>query len=107
LVSAALRFLENHNWKFSLTELSEAHSFKDSDESVFSTLALKEISSLIQSLPLGYKLVFNLYAIEGYSHKEIAEKLNVSVNTSKSQLFKARKLLKQLIESQLKISRYE
>lgn len=50
---------------------------------------------LVQALPVGYRTVFNLYAIEGYKHDEIAEMLDISVGTSKSQLSKARKLLKE------------
>ena len=57
-------------------------------------LEVKDILGTIQQLPLGYRMVFNLYAIEGYSHKEIAEKLGVSENTSKTQLLKARKSLR-------------
>ena len=54
---------------------------------------------LLQELPVGYKTVFNLFAIEGYSHKEIAEMLRISESTSRSQLTKARKLLqRKLIE---------
>jgi len=49
---------------------------------------------LIQALPVGYRTVFNLYAIEGYQHDEIATMLEISVGTSKSQLSKARKMLK-------------
>ena len=48
-------------------------------------------------MPEGYKLVFNLYAIEGFKHKEIAEKLNIKEGTSKSQLANARKLLQSQI----------
>ena len=50
--------------------------------------------SLIQSLPQGYRMVFNMYVLEEYSHKEIAEILNISENTSKTQLMKARRLLR-------------
>jgi RNA polymerase sigma-70 factor (ECF subfamily) len=57
----------------------------------------EDIQRLIDNLPEGYKMVFVMYAIEGYKHHEIAERLNISVGTSKSQLFKARKLLKQQI----------
>ena len=57
----------------------------------------QEILSLIDALPIGYKTVFNLYAIEGYPHKEIAELLGISEGTSKSQLSKARNLLQQRI----------
>jgi len=49
----------------------------------------------VQELPEGYKMVLNMYVFDGFSHKEIAEELNISVNTSKTQLLKARKKLKQ------------
>ncbi|MBI4647303.1 MAG: sigma-70 region 4 domain-containing protein, partial [Bacteroidia bacterium] len=49
--------------------------------------------NMVQSLPEGYRMVFNLYVIEGYKHNEIAEMLKISENTSKSQLAKARKSL--------------
>jgi RNA polymerase sigma-70 factor (ECF subfamily) len=60
-----------------------------------------ELLQMIQSLPPGYRIVFNLYALEGYPHNEIAEMLNISVSTSKTQLFKARNTLKKRIESLL------
>ncbi len=60
---------------------------------VFSLLNEEELLNLIASLPEGYKLVFNLYAIEGYSHKEIGELLNIEESTSRSQLAKARRIL--------------
>lgn len=55
-----------------------------------------EILELIQELPVGYRTVFNLYVIEGYKHREIAEKLGISINTSKSQLILAKKKLRHL-----------
>jgi RNA polymerase sigma-70 factor (ECF subfamily) len=54
---------------------------------------------LIQSLPLGYRTVFNLFAIEGYSHQEIGELLGITESTSKSQLNRARSVLKEKITS--------
>ena len=51
----------------------------------------------MQQLPHGYRTVFNLYSLEGYTHKEIAEILDISENTSKSQLSKARKYLRNLL----------
>jgi len=63
-------------------------------------LSLKEITALIQRLPKGYRTVFNLYVIDGYSHQEIAEKLNVSVSTSKTQLLKAKKVLQNKLLTQ-------
>ena len=56
-----------------------------------------DIQNMIDNLPNGYKMVFNLYAIEGYKHQEIAEMLSISEGTSKSQLSHARKLLQQQI----------
>lgn len=58
-------------------------------------LEAEELMDMIHDLPLGYRTVFNLYAIEGYAHAEISELLGISENTSKSQLSRARNLLKQ------------
>jgi RNA polymerase sigma factor (sigma-70 family) len=62
------------------------------------TMSEKHLIQLIKGLPEGYRMVFNLYIIEGYSHKEIAKMLNISENTSKSQLSRARKSLQNKIE---------
>ena len=61
-------------------------------------LEAKDLLNLIQNLPLAYRVVFNMYAIEGYTHKEIAEQLNISESASKTQLSRARTLLKQQIK---------
>ncbi|MEQ9099751.1 MAG: sigma-70 family RNA polymerase sigma factor [Imperialibacter sp.] len=53
---------------------------------------------LVNTLPAGYKMVFNLYVVEGYTHPEIAEKLKISENTSKSQLSRAKAMLRTLLE---------
>lgn len=58
----------------------------------------EDLMKIIQSLPEGYKVVFNLFAIEGYSHKEIADLLDISENTSKSQYSRARAYLKTKLE---------
>jgi RNA polymerase sigma-70 factor (ECF subfamily) len=58
----------------------------------------QDLLVLISELPDGYKIVFNMFAIEGYSHKEIAEELNISENTSKSQYSRARAYLKNKLE---------
>jgi len=57
----------------------------------------EDLLRLIQTLPAGYRTVFNMYVIDGYSHKEIAERLQITENTSKSQLSRARALLQQYI----------
>lgn len=61
-------------------------------------LSADELMEMIRKLPPQYKLVFNLYAIEGYSHKEIAEMLNISEGTSKSNLSRARDILQRKIQ---------
>ncbi|TAH22522.1 MAG: sigma-70 family RNA polymerase sigma factor [Cytophagales bacterium] len=61
-------------------------------------LEAEELLAMVQKLPTGYRTVFNLYAIEGYSHKEIAESLGITESTSKSQLNRARNMLKAAIE---------
>lgn len=63
-----------------------------------SELDVEQIQSLIDALPEGYKMVFVLYAVEGYKHREIAEMLWISESTSKSQLHKARKILQEQLQ---------
>jgi len=61
--------------------------------SAIDNLSLQELTNLILKLPKGYRTVFNLFVIDGFSHKEIAEKLDITINTSKTQLMKAKKNL--------------
>lgn len=67
------------------------------DDHILDKISTEEIYRLIAELPDGYRTVFNLYAIEGYTHKEIAEQLQISEGTSKSQLNHARRLLQKKI----------
>ena len=66
-------------------------------------VSIEFLMQIIQELPDRYRLVFNLYAVDDYSHKEISEQLNISVGTSKSNLSRARMILKNKIENQKKI----
>lgn len=61
-------------------------------------LAYEELLKLLELLPTGYRTVFNMYVIEGYKHREIAEILNISINTSKSQLILAKKRMREIIK---------
>lgn len=70
----------------------------------YSSLNENDLLKLINDLPTGYKLVFNLHVIEGYSHEEIGQMLNIETSTSRSQLVKARKLLQQQIIKLQKIA---
>ena len=64
----------------------------------------EELSGIIKELPHGYQMVFNLYAVEGYKHKEIAELLKIDVNTSKSQYSRAKSLIRKKLNSLKKIA---
>jgi RNA polymerase sigma-70 factor (ECF subfamily) len=64
------------------------------------TVSMEYLVSIIQQLPDRYRLVFNLYVVDDYSHKEISEMLNITIGTSKSNLARARMILKDKIESQ-------
>lgn len=76
----------------------EDYDFLPSESNIVSAMSADELLLLIQKLPDGYRTVFNMYAIEGYSHKEIANTLSITEGTSKSQLFKARNLLRKYLE---------
>jgi len=75
-----------------------------SDPTAYAQLGEQELLALVAALPEGYRIVFNLYAIEGYSHKEIAEMLGTQEATSRSQLLKARKMLQKQIERRQRIA---
>jgi RNA polymerase sigma factor (sigma-70 family) len=66
----------------------------------YSDFEVNDLMKIINDLPVGYRTVFNLYAIEGYSHAEIAEKLDISEGTSKSQLSRARSILQEKLTTQ-------
>ena len=83
----------------SLNSYKEESNDFDEDEYGFSQEVLLEY---IQGLPTGYRTVFNLYVFEDYSHKDISELLNISQSTSKSQLFKARNMLRNKIAKSIK-----
>lgn len=73
------------------------------DDNVIDQISTKEIVALIQHLPEGYRMVFNLYALEGYSHREIGELLGVAEGTSKSQYSRARLFMQQLLAKHYRI----
>jgi len=75
------------------------------DDTILSKMSTDELLKVINELPDGYRMVFNLHSIEGYKHKEIAEMLDITEGTSKSQLAKARNAIQELIASKLGITR--
>jgi RNA polymerase sigma factor (sigma-70 family) len=84
-----------------LGDINEYEHLHTEDPEVYTDLSEKEILEMIHTLPDGYRMVFNLYVIEGYRHEEIAEMMGIQSGTSRSQLAKARWMLqKQIIERQ-------
>jgi RNA polymerase sigma-70 factor (ECF subfamily) len=99
VLNVALQHLRRQKQWPATTDLEELPEIADgSAEQMFSQLRAKALLGLIQQLPPGYRTVFNLYVIEGYTHREIAEMLSISENTSKSQLSKAKALLRRVLE---------
>jgi len=78
--------------------VSDESEFSDNAiNTIYSDMDVAQIQQLIDSIPDGYRIVFIMYAIEGYKHQEIAALLNITEGTSKSQLYKARKILQKKI----------
>ena len=95
VVNEALMHLrKNNNFKMTV-EISNIEI--KSIVNVEDELAAQDILNLLDKLPTGYRTIFNLYVVEGYKHREIAEELGISINTSKSQLILAKKRLQSLV----------
>jgi RNA polymerase sigma-70 factor (ECF subfamily) len=78
----------------------------DESETVFDSISYNEILDLIMQLPPAYKIVFNLFVIDGYTHEEIGGILGISAGASKSNLFKAKRLLRSAIEKKMTFKKY-
>ncbi|MEZ4826509.1 MAG: sigma-70 family RNA polymerase sigma factor [Bacteroidia bacterium] len=98
MVNTAIDHLRKQKYQQNQTELKEGIAQFESED-VLDRLELESLYEVIQQLPAGYRLVFNLYAIEGYSHKEIADELDINESTSRSQYTRAKAMLRQLIEA--------
>ena len=96
MVNESLIYLRKNKSMYLEVDIGEADHEPDFQNHE-SELEAEDLLKMIQELPVGYRTVFNLYAIEGYSHKEIAEQLEINVNTSKSQLSRARKILQKML----------
>jgi len=88
-------------------EVSEIQDFIETNPEYHSDFTQDELLKVIETLPNGYRMVFNLYAIEGFKHKEIAEQLKIDVNTSKSQYSRAKKIIQGKLKQLEKINLHE
>lgn len=96
LVNTAINHFKVKQRQIQLEEFERAE-FEAETESIISGISYQEIIEMLQKLPPAYRTVFNLYAIEGYKHEEIATMLGITVGTSKSNLHKAKESLKKIL----------
>lgn len=97
MINSALDHVKKYQQKLEQLEI-EAGIREIVKESQLDTLNYEDLLNLIRKLPMAYRTVFNLYAIEGYKHEEIAEMLDINVGTSKSNYHKAKKKLQDLLK---------
>lgn len=97
MVNEALAYLRQKKRLLEDADLGEAERMPDTSQAD-ELLEAEDMKQMIDQLPVGYRTVFNLYAIEGYSHAEVATMLGITESTSKSQLHRARGLLQQYVE---------
>ncbi len=100
-INSSIEHYRKKQAKLTTVSDKEENTIEDSDISALDSLAERDIINLIQDLSPGYRTVFNLYVIEGYSHKEIGELLNISEGTSKSQLARAKSILQKKVTQYL------
>ncbi|HYF29916.1 MAG TPA: sigma-70 family RNA polymerase sigma factor [Chitinophagaceae bacterium] len=103
-VNTSIEHFRRKSNLYSITE-KEENVIEDADITALDNLAEKDIINLIQELSPGYRTVFNMYVIEGYSHKEIGNILGISEGTSKSQLARAKAILQKKVQERLEETR--
>ncbi|MCB9033533.1 MAG: RNA polymerase sigma factor [Chitinophagales bacterium] len=106
MVNTSIEHYRKNNKMYSIVNVEQVYDASIADDENVD-LEVEDIMKLIQDLSPGYRTVFNMYVVEGYSHKEIAEQLGISEGTSKSQLARARYLLMEMLEkaNQIKIQK--
>jgi RNA polymerase sigma factor (sigma-70 family) len=99
MVNTAIDYLRKNNHRFLIAEISDHHfNTADEVESSIDKMTYKEILSIIQRLSPVYRIVFNLYVMDGFKHEDIARQLKISVGASKSNLAKARMNIKKMLQ---------
>ena len=102
LVNTAINHVRKYKKRQLRVDMDAAKHVLDRED-ILSRINYQELMAMVQSLTIGYRTVFNLYVIDGYKHEEIAEMLGISVGTSKSNLWKARERLKEMVLNNLKM----
>ena len=99
VVNTALNHQRSKLYLYPMVDVTELNDWSE-NESIISSMGYQELLELIQELPTGCQVIFNLFAIEGYKHHEIAKQLEISEGTSKSQYSRAKSILIQKIMNQ-------
>jgi RNA polymerase sigma-70 factor (ECF subfamily) len=99
MVNTSINYYKSNLKYLQTLDIDDCTNHESVSVAATDNISLKTLLNLIQKLPEGYRMVFNMYVIEGYSHREIAETLGVSENTSKSQLSRARKVLQEKLKT--------
>jgi len=98
VVNAAIDNYRKNNKHYHDEKVEDMESLADESGPLPEDLPIEEVRKAVNHLPSGYRMVFNLYSFEGYSHHDIAQMLDISVSTSKSQLRKARMALREQLQ---------
>lgn len=97
IVHTSINHLKKHKKFNDSVDITQAHTLMVREDSVPSIIQAKQVIECIRSLPVGYRTVLNLFAIEGYSHREIAGMLEIEESTSRSQFTRAKAMLEQIL----------
>ncbi|MBL0234554.1 MAG: sigma-70 family RNA polymerase sigma factor [Chitinophagaceae bacterium] len=103
-VNTAIEHFRRKRYMMPVTE-KEENTLEGKYTSVLDELGAKDILALVQELSPGYRTVFNMYVVEGYTHREIADMLGISEGTSKSQLSRAKVILQDMVRTHIDIKR--
>ncbi|MBE9667047.1 RNA polymerase sigma factor [Mucilaginibacter boryungensis] len=106
MVHSSIEYYRKHHKMMQVVDIEESGYEQSVNPLAAENLDAKDLMALIQQLSPGYRMVFNLYALEGYSHREIAKIAGITEGASKSQLSRARSILKEQIEK-MEGNRYE
>lgn len=105
MVNTALERYRKKPHLYPVIRLEDINEINIATEEILSRINVKELINMIQKLPPGYRMVFNLHVFEGLKHREIAQKLGISEGTSKSNLSDARTILQKRVINSLKIAK--
>jgi RNA polymerase sigma factor (sigma-70 family) len=103
VVNSAINHIRKEKDLAFSVEIENANSEENNMSSAISNMNYEELINLVRTLPVGCQAVFNMYAIDGYDHKEISEKLGISIGTSKSQYSRAKTLLQKKLLHQNRV----